>query len=85
MYTEVWQTWSLIEPCENATEDVRGDKFETVDFRKKVQLWRVSKRVSVSELAQQLECAPQLFAAFERGDEILPSDVQRKLARFMKT
>lgn len=88
-YKAVWQTWDLVRP---RTTAVVGDRAATDasaaaassehrDWRQQVQTARVERRWSVSDLAVQVQCDAETLAAFERGDEILAPDVQRRIRR----
>ena len=90
-YSAVWQSWDLIQPIhlnpENTTFVESTDSSHnnsTEDVRQNVQRIRIDKRLSIPVLAAQIKCDANTLAAFERGDDILPHDVYKRLLKELK-
>lgn len=82
-YVHVYQTWCLV-----TREEKRDDKGELknqqpVDIRKRVQHARIEKSMSIFDVASVLGYPADKLAAFERGDEVISSDVQRALLKLL--
>ena len=78
-YRPVWQTWSLSRPRAPTQEPLNASMAERVELRQMVQRARIEQRRSVADLAARVQCDVETLAAFERGDEILGADVQKRL------
>lgn len=50
-------------------------------MRQNVQQTRIARRLSIPCLASLIKCDVAVLAAFERGDDILPDDVQSRLVK----
>ena len=82
-YTEVWQTWKLIDSCAESNQESEGET-STIgktgeSVRKDFQTARIARCISIPELASKVKCDPSKLAGFERGEEVLPSDVMNRL------
>lgn len=78
-YKQAWQTWTMVRPNGGVKEDAVGAITERVKFRQRVQQARIEQRLSVADLAAQSRCDIETLAAFERGDEVLSPEVQKRL------
>ena len=86
VYRPLWQTWSLVTRRANdaaAPAATRAPKDASTSdaLREQVQIARIDRRLSIVELAASVQCDAEQLAAFERGDEVLHADVQRRLRR----
>ena len=87
-YTEVWQTWKLIDGCVESTTESEGETSTTgkgESVRKDFQTARIARCISIPELASKVKCDPSKLAGFERGEEVLPSDVMNRLHVLFKS
>lgn len=85
-YREVWQIWELVKPQpETVLKDVvEQDVLERNNtFRFKMQTARIEKRMSIAELASAVKCEVALLASFERGLEVIDSQMQSELRRIL--
>lgn len=82
-YTPVWQTWEVIQPVHTPSpEDVaHTETSKNPDLRQAVQRSRIEKRLSIPALATKIRCDPMTLSAFERGEDILPDDLLKRLLR----
>ena len=86
-YSSVWQSWDLIHISNssidtNITNEEFSPKKNTVtNVRQDVQRARIAKRLSIPALATQIKCDVITLAAFERGDDILPEGVHKRLLK----
>lgn len=82
-YVPVWQTWSLIRSRGSANPAATtGDAPAVVgrnDLRERMQIARIQNRMTVHDLAQRVQCDVEMLARFERGDGLLPDEVQRRI------
>lgn len=87
-YREVWQTWHLVRtsaraadaaplPCAARTE-------RPPELRQRVQMARVTRRWAIADLAAHAQCDAETLAAFERGDEVLHADLQRRVRQALE-
>lgn len=84
-YVRVYQTWSLLNrtpkldklPSSISTEHSSAPAHP--DLRHKAQMARVERGLSIQDLSTKVGCSPETLAAFERGDEVLSSDLQQAL------
>lgn len=88
-YHRVWQTWVIRRPATNETTevDVAGSHPQTnslADFRYKMQMARVNRGWSIQDVSERVQYDPSLLAAFERGEDVVPVEVQSSLARCLK-
>lgn len=85
-YKEVWQVWELVKPQpETVVKDVvEHDVLERNNtFRFKMQTARIEKRMSIAELAAAVKCEVALLASFERGLEVIDSQMQSELRKIL--
>lgn len=85
-YKEVWQVWELVKPqAETVLKDVvEQDVLERNNtFRFKMQTARIEKRMSIAELASAVKCEVALLASFERGLEVIDSQMQSELRKIL--
>ena len=83
-YIPVFQTWHMVRPITQETPFDGGDAVDgkaNHDMRHRVQRARVERRMTVHEVAATVGCDPSVFAAFERGNGILPTDTMKKLMK----
>lgn len=81
-YSLVWQTWDLVYvPHTNVDTGTTANTMVTQNLRHDVQRARIAKRLSIPALASKIQCDVATLADFERGDDILPKDVQTRLVR----
>lgn len=86
-YRPVWQTWNLIheQPCRpHCTTTELKQQHQTMTeraFRENVQKFRIERRMTVADFARYIECDVEVFAAYERGDEILSSTIMDRLRK----
>ena len=50
-----------------------------------MQIYRIQARLTLHELAQRVGCNVEVLASFERGDGVLPEEVQRELRKVFRT
>lgn len=78
-YVPVWQTWNVIHVAADSTkvsESTPSSSSSTIDLRRRMQVARIQRRWSVTDLAARVGCDANLLSAFERGDEILHASMQ---------
>lgn len=51
------------------------------DWRERIQTARIERRLSISELAEKVQCDAPTLAAFERGAEVVDAELMGKLRR----
>jgi ribosome-binding protein aMBF1 (putative translation factor) len=88
-YTEVWQTWKLIDGCMESKKESESET-PTINkagesARKDFQTARIARCISIPELASKVKCDPSKLAGFERGEEVLPSEVMNRLHFILKS
>jgi|APCry1669189034_1035192.scaffolds.fasta_scaffold12412_3 ribosome-binding protein aMBF1 (putative translation factor) len=97
-YVSVWETWELVStaathaidvdllatPTESSTTTDVGGVQEGQRLRERVQRARIEQRMSIAALAMNVTTTSEVLAAFERGDGILDSDLQKRVTRFLK-
>lgn len=83
-YIPVFQTWNMVRPGVHDApfggEDAVDGK-TSHDVRHRVQQARVERRMTVRDIASNVGCDPGVFAAFERGSGILPTETMKKLLK----
>ena len=80
-YRRAWQTWDLVQVrrvTSLETEPVQATSHD-VHLRHRVQKARIERRMSMADLAAHVGVDADRLAAFERGDELLPSDVEARV------
>lgn len=90
-YQEVWSTWSITDPIAksktNATKRVVQDA-PTVnvkdEMRFRVQERRIEQCMSITEVAQSIQCDERVLASYERGKLILRDEVIERLRKLFK-
>ena len=85
-YLRVYQTWILLSRAPNKDTNPSVQHAcpssmapTPLDLRHRVQMARVEKGLSIEELSKRVVCEAETLAAFERGDEVLSSDLQQSL------
>ena len=78
-YVPVWQTWTLVRPVSTSETITSAINRPLPDVRQRVQTARIQRRLTVHELARRVQCDPEQIAAFERGEEIVTDDVQKRV------
>ena len=87
-YVPVWQTWSLLQrrpiPCSplstsSSTTDTKILGARTTDLRERMQIARIQHRLTIHELANRVRCDVETLASFERGDGLVPDEVQKQI------
>jgi ribosome-binding protein aMBF1 (putative translation factor) len=84
-YVRVYQVWSLLSnkqkldelPMSNAMAYQSTPTYP--DLRHKAQMARVERGLSIQDLSSKIGCTPETLAAFERGDEVLSTDLLQAL------
>ena len=88
-YKAVYQTWSMIRPSLGKADPseemqpiafVRSSESKT---RHLIQKLRIEKRLTVAALADAVKCDVETLAAYERGDELLNTDMIKQLERYL--
>jgi ribosome-binding protein aMBF1 (putative translation factor) len=87
-YSSVWQSWDLLN-ISNISIDENTNKNShpvyrrniATNVRQDVQRARIAKRLSIPALATHIKCDVITLAAFERGDDILPEGVHKRLLK----
>jgi ribosome-binding protein aMBF1 (putative translation factor) len=87
-YHEVWQTWTLVQRTpvvEEASSATSGPLTSNpiVRMRERMQIARVRRRLSISELAARVDCDVHTLSGFERGDEVVDDVTQRRIAKIL--
>lgn len=89
-YREVWQTWHLVRSTARAAESSTAAPpaaravERAPELRQRVQMARVARRWAVADLAAHAQCDAETLAAFERGDEVLHADLQRRVRQALE-
>ena len=52
-----------------------------VDWRQKIQIARIEKCISIQSLAEKVGCDVNTLSAFERGEEVIQSDLLSKIRK----
>ena len=88
MYTEVWSSWSLVEPPVAARLPFVTSKEDTTnpkdEMRFRVQQRRIERCMSIADVAQQIQCDERVLAEYERGRLILRDDVVNHLKKLLR-
>lgn len=87
-YSSVWQCWDLVQSTHTSEKETThlqnknmSRSSNSTSMRQEVQRARIAKRLPISSLASLIKCDVAILAAFERGDDILPDDVQQRLLK----
>lgn len=83
MFREVWQTWSFV-PRETILVTKGGatsavEVGSGLDVRKEVQMKRLKKCMSIWDLSEKVGCSADALSAFERGVDVLDTDILRRI------
>ena len=83
-YVRVYQTWNLVQALSSRNADLftpseSASSTPAQHLRHRAQIARVERGLSLQQLACDLDCPLSLLAAFERGEEVLSSELQCKL------
>jgi ribosome-binding protein aMBF1 (putative translation factor) len=82
LYRPLFLTWQLLQPTRAAPPSSAPTSAAAAaepPLRQRVQTARIERRWTVAELAQRVRVDEETLAAFERGDEVLASELQRRL------
>ena len=88
-YSSVWQSWDLVHISNTSSIDTNTHKDSSpvhkknivTNVRQDVQRARIAKLLSIPALATLIKCDVITLAAFERGDDILPEGVHKRLLK----
>ena len=87
-YSPVWQSWDLVTVCNQSTERSENNGMQldpkknmVANVREDVQKARIAKGLSISALASLITCDIITLADFERGNDILPENVHKRLLK----
>ena len=83
----MWQTWTLVSKTpqvETVFEDTAEHSGLQDEMRYKVQVARIDMRMSVVQLAAAAKCDADTLAGYERGDEVLNSDILARIQRVLR-
>lgn len=87
-YVRTWQTWTLHRQGQIKQHDSPKPPSTNKDthqaHRERIQVARIKERMTVNELASAVQCNVNTITAFERGDEILPDDVQKRILAVLR-
>ena len=85
VYAPVWQTWTPVHtpssraPSASGTDEGAVSASGVASMRERMQIARIDRRLSIHELACRVKCDAATLAAFERGDEVIDDDLQRRI------
>ena len=79
----MYQTWRMLRPHAKTLDDPRDVTPDETKTRHRLQQLRISKRISISSLAESIKCDVETIAAYERGDEVLDGETLRQLERHL--
>lgn len=90
-YEEVWQAWSFLKE-EKTSDDSPSSlskaseesKTSALEARRKVQMARVERRLSIHDLAKKCNTDSDSISAYEKGDDVLPLDVYEKVLSVLR-
>jgi ribosome-binding protein aMBF1 (putative translation factor) len=80
-YEQVWQTWTLQKPSLLTEQEVPSEVYlkESLEYRTKMQMSRISNKMSIKDLADKIGYNAEFVAAFEAGEERITQDFKKKL------
>ena len=90
-YEEVWQAWSFLkqgQTSEDAPSSIpkanEDAKTSALEARRKVQMARVERRLSIHDLARKCNTDSESISAYEKGDDVLPLDVYERVLSVLR-
>jgi len=89
-YISVWETWDRIttaspqEEVVDKTTETNVVLHDNQQLRQRVQRARIEQRMSIATLAMHVTTTADVLSAFERGDGILDSELQKRVTKYLK-